>query len=94
MNQQNQRIERGLAQAILCVKQLEAKGCTVVDVIVGHRNPLVRIDGDGAEQLGGALKSSMTIHGVTHRTMATRVEDCQVEWPESYTTNAREALQA
>lgn len=86
MNEQNARIEAWLAKAILATKQLEAEGCTVVDVSIANGRPVLRIDGTGAEALQGVSARSLTFHGVTHRTMAVEIEGCRVEWNESFVT--------
>lgn len=93
MNMQNERITQSLAKAILAIKQLDAQGCTVVEVSVANAAPVLRLDGAGIENLHGVQARSITISGVTHRTMAVEIEGCRCEWDESFLV-AREALQA
>lgn len=93
MNLHNDRMARNLAKAIIAIKQLDAQGCTVVDVSIANATPLIRIDGTGTEGLKGVQARSITISGVTHRTLVVMVEDCRVEWSESFLV-AREAQRA
>lgn len=93
MNTQNERVEAWLAKAILATKQLDAQGCTVVDVSIANGRPILRLDGAGIENLQGVQARSLTISGVTHRTMVVEIEGCRCEWKESFVV-AREAQRA
>lgn len=88
MNPMNDMVNAALKSAMAAVHQLDDQGCTIHSVAIGGRKPTITIDAPAprATDLQGALKSRITVAGVTRATMAMNVHGCQVEWTERYAT--------
>lgn len=86
MNTMNDIVNAALKSAMAAVHQLDDQGCTVHSVAIGGRKPTITIDSPQGKTLQGALKSRITVAGVTRATMAMNVQGCQVEWTERYAT--------
>lgn len=84
MNPMNDLVNTALKSAMAAVHQLDDQGCTIHSVAIGGRKPTITIDGPHGDALQGALKSRITVGGVTRATMAMNVHGCQVEWQERY----------
>lgn len=74
----------GLKSAMSAAFHLDDMGCTVREVLVLARRPLVRIDPPPAQcWLRGALRRRITERGVTRTVYVTVCHGTQVEWETS-----------
>ncbi|MGE4439579.1 hypothetical protein [Achromobacter sp.] len=74
----------GLKSAMSAAYHLDDMGCTVREVLVFGRRPLVRIDTPPATcWLRGALRRRITERGVTRTVYVTVCHGAQVEWETS-----------
>ncbi len=82
----------GLKSAISAAFHLDDMGCSVREVLVYGRRPLVRIDPPPAHcWLHGALRRRITERGVTRTVYVTVCHGAQVEWETSTLHAPREA---
>jgi len=77
----NAAVVDGLRSAMSAAYHLDDMGCTVREVLVLGRRPLVRIDPPPAAcWLRGALRRRITENGVTRTVFVTVCHGAQVEW--------------
>lgn len=82
----------GLKSAMSAAFHLDDMGCTVREVMVFGRRPLVRIEPPPATcWLRGALRRRITEHGVTRTVYVTVCLGAQVEWETSAQRDPQEA---
>lgn len=82
----------GLRAAMSAAYHLDDMGCSVREVLVYGRRPLVRIDPPPAHcWLRGALRRRITERGVTRTVFVTVCHGAQVEWETSAQGDQREA---
>lgn len=71
----------GLRAAMSAAYHLDDMGCTVREIEIRGRRPLVRIDPPPAScWLRGSMRRRITQHGVTRTVMVTVCHGAQVEW--------------
>ena len=83
-NMLNEHVLHGMESADICVKWLKAQGFTVVNVLVGRRNPRIEIQNS---QLCHALEGAVyiaerTSQGAKRGWVAIR-HGCEVRWTET-----------
>jgi len=83
-NAMNAMVQEQLKKTMAAVYHLDDAGCTVIEVSIGRRNPVVTIESGKEPFVRGAVKSRRTVDGITRVVVATTSHGCQIEWCENY----------